>query len=71
MVVVEVEGVLDLGDARGLEVARHSLRETAQCLRRLTRTSDYCMRIGLTRFGVVLTETDEVDGDQLRGTGPR
>ena len=60
VVVIEVEGVLELGETWGAEIARHSLREIAQCLRRLTRTSDYSMRIGLTRFGVVLTETDEI-----------
>jgi diguanylate cyclase (GGDEF)-like protein len=60
IVVMEVEGLLDLGEAWGVEIARHALRETAQCLRRMTRTSDYCMRTGITRFGVVLTETDEI-----------
>ncbi len=61
VVVVEIEGVLEMGDLWGIEVARHSLHELGQCLRRLTRTSDYCTRIGLTRFGVILTETDEID----------
>ncbi|MHB8890509.1 MAG: diguanylate cyclase [Candidatus Limnocylindrales bacterium] len=61
VVVTEVEGVLEIGDQWGVEIARHSLRELAQCLRRLTRASDYCTRIGLTRFGVVLTETNEIE----------
>jgi diguanylate cyclase (GGDEF)-like protein len=61
VVVAEVDGILEMGDQWGIEIARHSLREIAQCLRRLTRTSDYCMRTGLTRFGVVLTETNEIE----------
>lgn len=61
VVVTEVEGVLEIGDQRGIEIARHGLRELAQCLRRLARTSDYCTRIGLTRFGIVLTETNEIE----------
>ncbi|MDP1828779.1 MAG: diguanylate cyclase [Archangium sp.] len=61
VVVAEVEGVLELGERWGVDVAGHSLRELAQVLRRLTRTSDYCTRIGLTRFGVILTDTDEIE----------
>jgi diguanylate cyclase (GGDEF)-like protein len=60
VVVVEVEGVAELGDTWGIEIAHRSLHELAQCLLRLTRTSDYCARIGPTRFGVILTETDEI-----------
>ncbi len=60
IVVLEVEGVLDLGEGLGPEIARHTLREAAQALRRESRTSDLAFRIGVTRFGVVLTETDEV-----------
>jgi GGDEF domain-containing protein len=36
------------------------LREAAQALRRASRTSDLVFRVGVTRLGVVLTETDEV-----------
>ena len=61
VVVIEVEGVLEMGDQWGLEIARHALHELAQCVRRLTRTSDYCTRIGVTRFGIVLTETNEIE----------
>ena len=60
VVVAELEGVLDMAETWGVEVGRHSIREAAQCLRRTSRTSDYCTRIGLTRFGVILTETDEI-----------
>ena len=61
VVVAEVDGIVEMGDQWGADAARHSLRELAQCLRRLTRTSDYCTRIGLARFGVVLTETNEIE----------
>ncbi len=61
VVVVEVEGVVELGDTWGTEIACRSLHDLAQCLLRLTRTSDYCTRIGPTRFGVILTETNEIE----------
>lgn len=60
LVVVEVDGILELVEASGDDVGRHALHEAAQCLRREARASDYCTRIGITRFGVVLTETDEI-----------
>jgi|1186.fasta_scaffold16495_3 diguanylate cyclase (GGDEF)-like protein len=75
VVVTELEGVLDMTETWGLDVGRHSIREAAQCLRRASRTSDYCTRIGLTRFGVVLTETDEIAAinyvERVRESGPR
>lgn len=60
LVVVEVDGILELVELSGDDAGRHALREAAQCLRREARASDYCTRIGVTRFGVVLTETDEI-----------
>ena len=60
LVVVEVDGILDVVEASGDTVGRHALREAAQCLRREARASDYCARIGVTRFGVLLTQTDEI-----------
>lgn len=59
-VVIEFEGVLELGDELGVDVARHAMHAAAQCLHRACRASDTCFRIGLTRFGVILTETDEI-----------
>lgn len=59
IVILEVEGVMELGEEMGEEVARHALREAGQALRRESRTSDMCFRIGITRFGVILTETGE------------
>jgi len=60
IVVLEMEGVTELGDELGEDVSRRVLREAAQVLRRESRTSDMCFRVGMTRFGVILTETDEV-----------
>jgi diguanylate cyclase (GGDEF)-like protein len=75
VVVVELEGVDDLAGSWGEDVARHAVREAAQCLRRTSRTSDYCIRIGAARFGVVLTETDEISAinfvERVREAGPR
>lgn len=61
VVVAELEGILELSEVWGDESARHAMRVIAQCLRRETRASDYCTRIALTRFGVALTETDEIE----------
>ena len=75
VVVAELEGVLTMGETWGADVGRHAVREAAQCLRRTSRTSDYCTRIGLTRFGVILTETDEIAAinyvERVREAGPR
>ena len=60
VVVLELEGITELGEDMGEDVSRHALHEAAQALRREARTSDLVFRIGVTRFGVVLTETDEV-----------
>lgn len=61
VVVIQVEGVIELGDTWGDRIAGRSLHDLAQCLLRLTRTSDTCARIGPTRFGVILTETNEIE----------
>jgi len=75
VVVIELAGLADLTDAWGSDVARHAVREAAQCLRRTSRTSDYCTRIGPERFGVILTETDEIAAinfvERVREAGPR
>jgi diguanylate cyclase (GGDEF)-like protein len=60
VVVVELAGLQDVGDVWGEDLGRRALHEAAQCLRRASRISDYCTRIGAARFGVVLTETDEI-----------
>ena len=60
VVVVELLELEKLHATWGAEVVRQAVREAAQCLKRTSRTSDYCCRLGSTRFGVVLTETDEI-----------
>ena len=54
--------------------ATPSARRPSAC-GRTSRTSDYCTRIGLTRFGVILTETDEIAAinyvERVREAGPR
>lgn len=60
IVVVEVEGVMEIGEELGDDAGRHLLREAAHALRRESRTSDLVFRIGVTRLGVLLTEADEV-----------
>ncbi len=60
VVVLEIEGVMELGEDLGEEVGRHILHEAAQALRRESRTTDTLYRVGVTRFGALLPETDEV-----------
>ncbi len=75
VVVIELAGVSALMDMWGEDVVRHAIREAAQCLRRTSRTSDYCVRLGGAKFGVVLTETDEIAAinfvERVRDAGPR
>jgi diguanylate cyclase (GGDEF)-like protein len=75
VVIVELAGLDELEQSWGMEVARHAVREAAQCLRRTSRTSDYCTRIGTSTFGVILTETDEIAAinfvERVREAGPR
>jgi diguanylate cyclase (GGDEF)-like protein len=75
VIVLEVEGMQELLQVWGADVARSALRETAQCVRRMARSSDQCTRIGATRFGIVLTETDEIAAinfvERVREAGPR
>ncbi len=74
VVIIELEGVASLGDSWGFDVARRAVRDAAQCVRRATRTGDHCTRIGEARFGVVLTETDEIAAinfvERVREAGP-
>ena len=75
LVLMDVDGIDEIQRVWGTEVARQTLHETAQCLRRMARTSDHCARIGGTRFGILLTETDEIATinfvDRVREAGPR
>lgn len=73
--IVELSGIRPLGELWGWDVAREAVHDAAQCLRRASRTSDLCSRIGPTRFGVTLTETDEIAAinfvERVREAGPR
>jgi diguanylate cyclase (GGDEF)-like protein len=75
VVALEVHGVDELADVFGVDLARGVLRATAQALFRACRGSDTCARIGPSRFGVVLVETDEVQAinfvERVRDDLPR
>jgi diguanylate cyclase (GGDEF)-like protein len=74
VVILDVDGMAEVLAIWGPEVAHHTLRETAQCLRRMTRSSDQLARIGPSRFGILLTETDEIAAinfvERVRAAGP-
>jgi diguanylate cyclase (GGDEF)-like protein len=74
VVIIELAGLEELELAWGTDVTRHALREAAQCLRRTSRTSDYCTRIGPSTFGIILSETDEIAAinfvERVRAVGP-
>ena len=75
VVIVELAGLEELERHWGVDAVRHAVREAAQCLRRTSRTSDYCVRLGASTFGVILTETDEIAAinfvERVREAGPR
>ncbi len=75
IVILDVDGMAEIPQVWGIEVAHHTLRETAQCLRRMARTSDHLTRIGPARFGILLTETDEIAAinfvERIRVAGPQ
>jgi diguanylate cyclase (GGDEF)-like protein len=75
VVIVELSGIEGLGATWGMDVARQAVRAAGQCLRRASRTSDHCIRIAEARYGVVLTETDEIAAinfvERVREAGPR
>lgn len=75
VVLLDVVGVEDFQLAWGEDVGPQALREIALCLRRMARSSDHCARIGTFRFGILLTETDEIAAinfvERLREAGPR
>lgn len=75
IVLLDLEGMDTLRLAWGDALARQTIHETAQCVRQMARSSDQCTRIGLTRFGILLTETDEVAAinfvERVREAGPR
>jgi diguanylate cyclase (GGDEF)-like protein len=60
VVVIEAYGAERLAESAGIDTARTILREMGQVLLRASRGSDSCARVGPSRFGVVLVETDEI-----------
>jgi diguanylate cyclase (GGDEF)-like protein len=75
VVLVELGNLTALTETWGDEVALQAVREAGRCLQRVSRTSDYCCRLDATKFGVVLTETDEIAAinsvERVREAGPR
>ena len=74
IVLIDAEGMSDFDPAWGEDAALETIREIALCIRGLARSSDHCARIGPTRFGILLTETDEIAAinfvERVRETGP-
>ncbi len=74
VVLLDLEGIDELQLAWGDDLARQAIHAAGQCVRHLARSSDQCARIGPTRFGILLTETDEVAAinfvERVREAGP-
>lgn len=74
LVIAELDGMRDLVRTRGADVGRRAVAETARTLRETSRSSDVCTRLGPARFGLLLTETDEIAAinfvERLREAGP-
>jgi diguanylate cyclase len=60
IVLVETVGSEEVERAWGRTVALVDVVETGQILREGCRASDFVVRIAETRFGILLTETDEI-----------
>ena len=60
IVLVEVSGLDRLADRLGDEAAQRLIPPIGMTMRRQARASDHLARLGPTRFGAILTETDEV-----------
>lgn len=75
VVLVELEGLAPLARTWGRDVAVHTLQAAARSLRRGARSSDHVARIAADRFGVLLTETDEIAAinfvERIRESGAR
>ncbi len=75
VILLDIDGMDRIIRVWGEEVAYHTLRETAQCLRRMARTSDHLTRIAPSRFGILLTETDEIAAinfiERIRTAAPK
>ncbi len=60
IVLVELAGVDRLAEKLGQEAADRLIPPITTTMRRLARASDNLARLGRARFGVLLTETDEI-----------
>lgn len=60
LVLAEITGLDELADDWGDDVATQVVIASGRVFRTGCRTSDYVARLGSTRFGMLLTETDEV-----------
>jgi diguanylate cyclase (GGDEF)-like protein len=59
IVLVELSGLDRLADRLGDEAAGRLIPPIAMTMRKNARASDHLARLGPTRFGAILTETDE------------
>ena len=61
IVLVEIAGLTRLGQLWGKDVAERTLISAARTLSQSIRTSDHIARLEPIRFGILLTETSEID----------
>jgi diguanylate cyclase (GGDEF)-like protein len=61
IVLVEIAGLARLGRLWGPDVAERTLVAAARTLSQSIRTSDHIARLEPIRFGILLTETTEID----------
>lgn len=60
IVLIELSGLDRLADRLGEEAAGRLIPPIAMTMRRNARATDHLARLGPTRFGAILTETDEI-----------
>jgi diguanylate cyclase (GGDEF)-like protein len=60
IVLVELSGLDRLADRLGDEAAGRLIPPIAMTMRKNARATDHLARLGPTRFGAILTETDEI-----------
>jgi diguanylate cyclase (GGDEF)-like protein len=60
VLLVEIAGVKDVIAQWGFEVISREVLELGRILRDGCRHSDYVVRLDVTRFGILLVETDEI-----------
>ena len=60
IVLVELSGLDRLADRLGVDAAGRLISPIAMTMRRNARATDHLARLSATRFGALLTETDEI-----------